>query len=302
MKVLVTGAHGKVGRSLVPALMRAGHDVRATDLTRPQWDRVEDPRQAEDYVQADLTDAGACHALVRECDAVIHTAAIPQPIHNPPHVVFGNNLLATFNVLEAAIAAGIARFVNFSSETVPGWLFAYRNFEPEYLPIDEEHPIRPQDPYAQSKWFGELLMERAPERADIGTISIRPCWVQEVDSYERNLGPIVRDPSVLIWNYVSYIDVYDLCDATVLALESDLPGHEVMYVASPDTIGGHPLEETVRRYYGAKEIEFRPVKRPDASAIDSSKARRLLGWEPTRSWRDYLDEDGRLRAGVEAPW
>jgi nucleoside-diphosphate-sugar epimerase len=302
VKVLVTGAHGKVGRSLVPALMRAGHDVRASDLTRPQWDRVLDPRQAEDYVQADLTDAGACYALVRGCDAVVHTAAIPQPLHNAPHVVFGNNVLATFNLLEAAIGEGVARFVNFSSETVPGFIFAHRGFEPQYLPIDEEHPIRPQDPYAQSKWFGELLMERAPERADIATISIRPCWVQDVASYERNLGPIVRDPSVTVGNFCSYVDVYDLCEATVLAVESDLPGHEVFYVASPDTIGGHPLEEIVRRYHGATRVELRPLQRPDASAIDCSKARRLLGWEPTRSWRDYLDEDGRLEEGATAPW
>jgi nucleoside-diphosphate-sugar epimerase len=302
MRVLVTGAHGKVGRALVPALMRAGHDVRATDLTRPEWDRVLDQREAEDYVQADLTDAGACYALARGCDAVVHTAAIPQPIHNPPHVVFDNNLLATFNVLEAAIAAGARRLVNFSSETVPGWIFAHRPFEPEYLPIDEEHPIRPQDPYATAKWFGELLMERAPERADLAAISIRPCWVQDVESYERNLGPIVRDPSVLVGNFCSYIDVYDLAEAAVLAVESDQPGHEVVYVASPDTIGGHPLEEVVRNHYGLTKTAIRPLERPDASAIDSSKARRLLGWEPKRSWRDYLDEQGKLREGAAAPW
>jgi nucleoside-diphosphate-sugar epimerase len=302
VKVLVTGAHGKVGRALVPALMHAGHDVRATDLTRPAWDRLEDPREAEDYWQADLTDAGAAAALVRGCDAVVHTAAIPQPIHHAPHVVFENNLISTFNVLEAAIAAGARRFVDFSSETVPGFIFAYRSYEPDYLPIDEEHPIRPQDPYATAKWFGELLMERAPERADIATISIRPCWVQDVATYERNLGPIVRDPSVLVGNFCSYVDVYDLCEATALAVESDLPGHEVFYVASPDTIGGHPLEEIVRRHHGATRVELRPLPRPDASAIDCSKARRLLGWEPTRSWRDYLDADGRLREGVTAPW
>ena len=214
MKVLVTGAHGKVGRALVPALMRAGHDVRASDLTRPAWDRLEDPREAEDYWQVDLTDAGAADALARGCDAVVHTAAIPQPIHNAPHVVFDNNLMSTFNLLEAAISAGAGRFVNFSSETVPGFIFAHRPYEPDYLPIDEEHPVRPQDSYATAKWFGELLMERAPERADIATISIRPCWVQDVASYERNLGPIVRDPSVLVGNFCSYVDVYDLCEAT----------------------------------------------------------------------------------------
>ena len=163
MKVLVTGSRGKVGRALCPRLAAAGYDVRATDLALPTWDRA-DPGEPEDYWQADLTDAGAAYALARDCDAIVHTAAIPQPIHNPPHVVFGNNIMSTFNVLEAAIAAGVRRFVNFSSETVPGFIFPQRPFEPDYLPIDEEHPIRPQDPYATAKWFGELLCDRATER------------------------------------------------------------------------------------------------------------------------------------------
>jgi UDP-glucose 4-epimerase len=232
---------------------------------------------------------------VAGCDVVVHTAAIPQPSHNPPHVVFGNNMLSTFNVLEAAITAGVRRFVNFSSETVPGFIFAYRPFEPEYLPIDEEHPVRPQDPYATAKWFGELMCDRAVERADIHCTSIRPSWVQDEGSYERNLGPIVRDPAVLIGNYCAYVDVHDLCDAVVLAIETDLPGHEVFYIASPDTIGGHPLEETVKRHYDGEGIEFRQVAREDASSISTAKAERMLGWAPKRSWRDYLDDEGRAR-------
>ncbi len=171
--------------------------MRASDLTRPVWDRV-DPSEPEDYWQADLTDAGAAYALAAGVDVVVHTAAIPQPIHNAPHVVFENNMMSTFNLLEAAIAGGARRFVHFSSETVPGFIFAHRPFEPDYLPIDEEHPVRPQDAYATAKWFGELLCDRAVERSDIRCTSIRPSWVQDEGSYERNLGPIVRDPSVLI--------------------------------------------------------------------------------------------------------
>ena len=81
-------------RSAAPLCRRlaeAGYEVRASDLTRPTWDRVE-PGEPEDYWQADLTDAGSAYALARDCDVVVHTAAIPQPIHNPPHVVFGNNI------------------------------------------------------------------------------------------------------------------------------------------------------------------------------------------------------------------
>ncbi len=51
--------------------------------------------------------------------------------------------MATFNTLEAAVRWGVKSFVNISSETVPGFIFAERPFPPDYLPIDEEHPIRP---------------------------------------------------------------------------------------------------------------------------------------------------------------
>ena len=300
MRVLVTGARGKVGRAAVAALMGAGHDVRATDLFPPVFERPE-PGEPE-YVQADLADAGDAFAVVRGAEAVVHAAAIPEPTHNPPHVVFHNNLMATFNALEAAIRFGVSRFVNISSETVLGFFFAERGFLPDYVPVDEEHPIRPQDPYATAKFFGELLMDAAIRRSDIRCISIRPCWVQHEGNYERNLGQWVRElPADLAPNFLSYIDVYDLADAIVLATESDLSGHEVFYIASPDTVGNRHLEEIVRRYYG-DEIEVRrPLPREDAGYISIEKARRMLGYAPTRSWRDYLDEEGRMKPGVDEP-
>ena len=293
MRVLVTGARGKVGSVTAAALQRRGHEVRATDLARGVFER---PQSEEpEYVQADLTDAGDAYAVARGMDAVVHTAAIPEPSHNPPHVVFHNNLMATFNVLEAAVRWGAKRFVNTSSETVPGFFFPEREFLPDYVPIDEDHPIRPQDPYALSKYFGELLMDAAVRRSDIGCISIRPSWVQHEGNYERNLGPQVRDESELSPGFWSYIDVYDLADALCLAAESDLQGHEVFYIASPDNVGGRPFRELVQKYYG-DAVEIRDTARPDASGISCAKAERLLGYRPNRSWRDYLDAEGRLRA------
>ena len=290
MKVLITGAHGKVGRATTQAMIDAGHEVITTDLDRPSYERK--PEGAPRYIMADLTDAGAAYALAKGVDAVVHVAAIPEPTGHAPHVVFQNNLMATFNILEAAVSFGVKRFVFISSETVPGFFFPERDFLPDYAPVDEEHPIHPQDPYALAKHFGEQLMDAAVARSDIQCISIRPSWVQFEGNYENNLGPQIRDSSVLSAGLWSYVDVYDLADAIVLATESDLPGHEVFYIASPDNVGGHDFAEVLTKYYG-DQIELRDLDRTDASGISTAKAQRMLGWKPKRSWRDYLEAEGK---------
>jgi UDP-glucose 4-epimerase len=292
MKLLITGSGGKVGRATVAAALAAGHKVTAVDLQRASFDRPEPG--APRYVQADLTDAGAAFALLARTrfDAVIHAAAIPEPTGNPPHVVFHNNLMGTFNLLEAAVRFGVPRFVHVSSETVPGFFFPERPYLPDYLPIDEEHPVAPQDPYALAKSFGEQLMDAAVARSDIKAISIRPSWVQNDDNYEWNLGPQLRDPDVLPAGYWAYIDAEDLADALLLAAASDLPAHEVFYIASPDVAATEDLPALLARHGLTDRIPLRDLDRPDASSISIAKARRLLGFDPQRSWRDRLDEQG----------
>src|SRR6185436_15820397 len=93
VKILVTGSRGKVGAATVSALLDAGHEVTASDLGAPVFERGA-PGVA--YKRADLTDAGDAFAVVRGHDAVIHSAAIPDPQHHPAHTVFSNNVMATF--------------------------------------------------------------------------------------------------------------------------------------------------------------------------------------------------------------
>jgi nucleoside-diphosphate-sugar epimerase len=131
-------------------------------------------------------------------------------------------------------------------------------------------------------------------RSDIRCLTIRPSWVQWEGNYAHNLAPALRDPeaepSASLW---AYIDVYDLADAMRLAAESGLGTHEVFYIASPDNHANRPLEELVRHHHGDR-IPLRELARPDASGISIAKAQRLLGYDPTRSWRDYLSPEGKL--------
>jgi UDP-glucose 4-epimerase len=287
-RVLVTGACGQVGRAVVPGLQAAGHDVTTSDLrgsASPAHHRI------------DLTDAERVSALIGDAgfDAVVHAAAIPEPGQHPPHQVFGNNLMATFNVIEACVRAGVRRLVNISSVAVLGVHYAERRFLPEYLPFDEDHALRPQDPYGLSKLLGEQLCDAAVRRSDLRCISLRPCWVQDADTYATDLGPLVRartPPGVAGW---PYLDALDLAEAVRLAVDSDLPGHQTFYLAAPDTIGGRDLHDAWRTANPHASTELRPIPRPDASGIDSSKANRLLGWRATRTWRDYLTETGDPR-------
>lgn len=313
MKVVVTGSLGKVGRHTVAQLLAAGHFVVGVDLGRGVHDApIAGEASPQVYVQADLEDAGSVYAIVARFkpDAVVHVAAIPDPTHNAPHQVFRVNIMSTFNVVEACEKLGVPRLVNISSEHVPGF-FASAGSDPwgsrqegpglglpVYLPVDEKHPVNPQNPYALSKCFGEQLCDAACRRSPaISIISIRPSWCQDEHNAERNLGPLIRDASLPNDGAWSYIALPDLAAAIVLAATgapAHKAGHEVIYIASPDNIGSRDFEAAVRRHYG-DAVQLRlPLSRPDASGIDCSKARALLGWEPKLSWRDYLDAEGRL--------
>lgn len=274
------------------ALQAHGHTITECDLGPGVFELAESG--APRYIQTDLTDAGQAFDVVRGHDAVVHAAALPEPTHNAAHEVFRNNMMATFNVLEAAVRWGVSRFVHVSSETVPGFIFAEREFLPDYLPIDEEHPVRPQDPYALSKYFGEQLMDAAVSRSDICCISLRAPRVVCEGNYERNLGDLVRDRSALPPERWGYVDVEDLADAIRLSVESDLPGHEVFYVSADDNPGGWPLAEEIVQRHGGRVVA-RETSRQDASPISRERAKRLLGWEPQRTWRDYLNDEGRLK-------
>src|SRR6188472_237292 len=158
MKVVVTGGSGKAGRAVVRDLLEHGHDVLDVDLVPSPLSSS--PDAPAPFLPADVTDFGqTLEALsggerMPGVQAVVHLAAIPSPIHATPDVVFRTNITSTHTVFAAAARLGLERVVWASSETTLGLPF---DRPPDFVPVDEEHELRPESSYALSKVLGEEM-------------------------------------------------------------------------------------------------------------------------------------------------
>lgn len=287
MHVLITGARGKVGSFAAAAFIAAGHDVVLTDITPPRYGLPERPEPR--YYRADLTDYGSTVStiLAAKPDVVVHAAGIPENAHDTGPAIFANNILANYNVAEAVAQLGVARLVVTSSETALGFITAERPFLPDYLPVDEDHPRRPQEAYALSKSLGEDICDALVRRCSTTAVSIRPSLVLGPNDYARIRRLQVRSgPS---FNHWSYVDVEDLAELIVLAAQSTSSGHEVVYAAQPDNLMGAAFHDLIANAFGQGAPPLRPLEREDSSGISIAKARRLFGWDPRRSWRDRIE-------------
>ena len=142
--IVVTGAAGRLGRRVVQLLVDQNKEVLATD----QW--ATDDLPAE-FVRCDLADANAVEDILKGAEAVVHMGAIPGPLREDPRVIFDNNVASTFNVMMSAAELGLRRVVFSSSAFGMGWAHDGNAFVPLYLPLDEEHPMMPFEPYGLSK-------------------------------------------------------------------------------------------------------------------------------------------------------
>src|SRR5690349_20560836 len=150
MRVVVTGGCGKQGQWVVRELLddrdgRTPHEVTV-------FDRVTGPERGPvRYLAGEIRDLGQVFGALVGADAVIHLAAVHKDGIAPNEVTFETNVQGAFNVHEAAWRLGIRRVVSTSSEAILGWDYRLHESAPDYLPIDEDHPIPPHHAYGLSK-------------------------------------------------------------------------------------------------------------------------------------------------------
>jgi len=285
MRVVVTGGSGKVGRAVVRELLEHDHEVLNVDRTPPDPSSV--AAQAP-FLPADLTDFGQTvealsgAELMSGTDAVVHLAAIPSPTHATPDVVFSTNIRSTHTVFSAAVRLGLRRVVWASSETTLGTPFPS---PPEYTPIDERHPLRPESSYALSKVLGEEMARQFSRWSGTPCVGLRFSNVMERADYQQ-FPSWWDDPNIRKWNLWSYVDESHAAQSVLGALTAELQGAQAFIIAAADTVMRRPSRELMAECYPGVPVADRLAEH--GTLLDIEAARHALGYAPAFSWRELF--------------
>ena len=267
MRVLVTGGAGFIGSHVVDRLVNEGFRVRVVDnLSSGRLVNIKRhiDSSAIELVVGDLKDPEVALRVVDGVDTVFHYAANPEVRVSTtnPEVHFNENIVATFNLLEAMRRRNVGELVFASSSSVYG--------EPLEIPVGEDAPVKPVSVYGASKASCENLIHAYAKLYGFKAIALR---------YANVAGPRLRHG--VIWDFIvklrenpleleilgdgeqvrSYIYIDDAVEATMTAWRETSGYFEVYNVASEDWITINELADIVVETMGLKNVEkkYKPI-------------------------------------------
>ncbi len=304
--ILVTGGAGYIGSHAVLALQRAGYSIVVLDnLEYGHRELVEDALKVE-LIVGDISDRATLDKIfaTHDIEAVMHFAAyiaVGESVSDPAKY-YRNNVNGTLTLLEAMVAANVKKLVFCSTCSIYGM--------PKQVPMTEDHPQDPINPYATTKWVVERMLADFDQAYDVRSIVFRffnasganpEGLLGEDHTPETHLIPLVlltalgkrESISILGTDYPTpdgtclrdYIHVSDLADAHILALEYLLQGgkSEVFNLGNGSGFSVRQVIETARQVTGRdiKVVECdRRAGDPPILVGSSDKAQKVLDWSP----------------------
>ena len=282
MRILVTGASGRIGRYVVKELVSTGHSVTGVDVLPPEGG-------ISPFLRVDLTDAGEVYQAlaVSEAEAVVHLGAWANAGIVPDTRTYGDNVQGTFNVFQACADLGIQRVVSASSSQVYG----FAKEPPVYVPVDEAHPLRPVNCYALSKVVGEQTADYFVERFGLTILSFRLMGIRTPAQLNAEIDELAQDPgkgTSLLWTRT---DARDAATACRLAVEAESVASGPYNITGAQVVLADATAMLVERYFGDK-TEVRDALPDHISPMSCAKAKTAFDYQPQFAWsvsRRYLE-------------
>jgi UDP-glucose 4-epimerase len=271
MKTVVTGSSGLVGRRLVQRLADAGHQVISLDIT-----------EGVDLSRREQLEN------IPAFDCAFHLAArtfVPDSFKDPAGFYF-SNVISTLNMLELC-RRHKAKFIYTSS---------YVYGPPQYLPVDEKHPVAAHNPYAQTKLIGEDLCHAYWRDFSVPACILRPFNIYGPGQQGDFLIPSVirqaRQGRIILKDFRpkrDFVYVDDVVEAYLACLNLKEPGVNVFNIGSGQSVSVEEVVRAVVSYFPSVETVFTGEERLNEvldTVADITKAASLLRWAPAVS----LDE------------
>lgn len=300
--VFVTGGAGFIGSHVVPMLLERGHKVRIFDnMFRGDRDKVAQWVATGDVelIDQDVRYGGAVHAAMKGCEDVIHLAAVSiNKSQADPYESVDINIVGSNNVFAAAADHGVRRVVFASSASVYG--------DPEVLPMTEDGPTHPLTPYCIAKLAGEQLLDFYARRSSLSWVALRffnvygpgqkptAYYTSVINHFVKRLRngepPIIDGKGE---QSMDFVHVHDIARGIVAALQAD--ADKVNLPINLGTGIDTTVAELARTLISAVGVDVEPQFNPrevlvSRRAADITRARELLGWEPTISVETGMKE------------
>ena len=308
MAILVVGGAGYIGSHAARALRSSGYEAIIYDSLVNGHRRL---TAGFELVEGDIADDARLRSVLKRVDGVMHFAAaayVGESVENP-RKYFRNNVAGALSLLNATLDAGIRRFVFSSTCAVYG--------EPAKIPITEDNPRQPVNPYGTSKLFCEYALEAYDSAYGLRSARLRyfnaagadeSGEIGELHNPETHLIPLAlaatqSGPELKIFgsDYPTpdgtgvrdYVHVTDLAEAHVTALQYLEKGGESVALNLGSGAGNSVLEVVK----AAEAVTGRPVRRtmgprragdPPFLVADPSLAQRVLGWRAKRGLQDIV--------------
>ncbi|MBN1461983.1 MAG: GDP-mannose 4,6-dehydratase [Armatimonadetes bacterium] len=294
-KALVTGAGGFIGSHLVEALVKEGYGVRAIVHYNAlnSWGNLEyvpkDVLESIEVVETDIREEGHMRELIPDIEVVFHLAALISIPYSyiAPHQFVDINVRGTLSLLNACRLSSISRFIHVSTSEVYGTA--------REVPMNENHPLNPQSPYAASKLAGELLSRSFFHTHGVPVVVVRPFNTYGPRQSARAIIPTIvtqalSGPKIHLGNTDTARDltyVIDTVAGLICAARSDGGVGAVFNLGNGYSVSVGELVRIVGQDLGIEaEIETDPCRiRPEMGEVrnlvaDATQAKAVLTWEP----------------------